>query len=169
MTPDRVDRYWQQFQESLPPAERLPTYYEAYYFGPRQHADEISALVKEGTKTATGTLKWLYDIDPDAFPAGATDAPSKPPPKPGDLSIVTNGSDEPVCIIESTEVRTVPFDEVDEQFAYKGGEGDRTLECWRELYWAYIQVECARINREPVQKTPLVCERFRVVYREPLK
>ena len=169
MTPSRVDRYWQQFLESLPPDGRLPTYYEAYYFGSKQYAEEISALVKEGTKTASGTLKWVYDVDPGAFTAGATDTPTKPPPKPGYLSIVTNGSDEPVCIIETTEVRTVPFDEVDEQFAHDGGEGDKTLRSWREMYWSYIVAECARINREPTQVTPLVCERFRVVYKDPLK
>ena len=58
------------------------------------------------------------------------DADDKPLMKPGDLSIVTLGGDQPACIIETTEVRIVPFDEVDEQFAYEGGEGDRTLESW---------------------------------------
>ena len=50
-------------------------------------------------------MKWLYDIDRGTFSAGTTDTPTKPPPKPGDLSIVANGSDEPVCIIETPEVR----------------------------------------------------------------
>ena len=79
-------------------------------------------------------MKWLYDIDRGTFSAGTTDTPTKPPPKPGDLSIVANGSDEPVCIIETPEVRTVHFDEVDEQFAYDGGERDRTPKSWRDMY-----------------------------------
>jgi hypothetical protein len=32
------------------------------------------------------------------------------------------------------------------------------------MYWRYILSECARIQREPTRKTPLVCERFGAVY-----
>jgi hypothetical protein len=39
---------------------------------------------------------------------------------------------------------------------------------WRRIYWKYIVFECAKVGREPDEKTPLVMERFRVVYRQPL-
>lgn len=157
--PQNVDRYWAQFLESLPhTSERPQQYYETFYFGTsKESAELIAALVVDGIKTATGSLQWVYDAE------------GKPIPKPGDYSIVTNGEGEPVCIIQDTEVNIIPFDEVDEAFAWDGGEEDRTLESWRRIYWDYIVSECTRIHREPALKTPLVCERFRVVYQEPLK
>jgi uncharacterized protein YhfF len=88
----------------------------------------------------------------------------------GYLSIVLDGDDRPVCVIETVEVTVVGYDEmVDAGFAYAGGEGDRTLESWRCTYWRYILPECARLEREPSRMTPLVCERFRVVYGAPLE
>jgi len=90
-------------------------------------------------------------------------------PQPGDLWVVTNGDDDPACIIETTEVRTLPFDQVGADYARDGGEEDRTLASWRAMYWAYIGSECARIGREASEQTPLVMERFRVVYSEPLR
>ncbi|MBI4640688.1 MAG: ASCH domain-containing protein [Candidatus Tectomicrobia bacterium] len=136
---------------------RPARYVEAFYFGTKpERARDIANLVLDGIKTATGSLKWSYDFD------------GKPLPHVGDLSIVTDGYNHPFCIIETTEVRILPLDEVDAQFAYEGGEEDRTLESWQRMYWSYIVHECIRIGREPIWKAPLVCERFRVIYQEPL-
>ncbi|MBI4415796.1 MAG: ASCH domain-containing protein [Euryarchaeota archaeon] len=158
MTQSRVDRYWKQFQRSLPPTARRQEKYDwVFHFGSKRTARAIAALVLEGTKTATGSLKWVYQAE------------NKPIPKPGDLSVITDGSKHPVCVIEDTEIRVVPFDKVDARFAFDCGEGDRTLEGWRKGYWQYIETECARIGRRPTRKTPLVCERFRVVYKEPVR
>jgi uncharacterized protein YhfF len=153
-----MDRYWGQFVQSLPAGAEPPDgYYDTFSFGvTKEEATGIAALVLQGIKTATGSVQWVYEAE------------GKAPPKPGDLSIVRDSEDRPVCIIETTEVRVIPFNEVDAQFAWDGGEWDRTLASWRENYWSFIVSECARINREPTGRTPLVCERFRVVYREPL-
>lgn len=154
-----MERYWRQFLESLPPESPRPRgFVGAFFFGTKpEGAREIAALVLAGRKTSTGSLNWSYDFD------------GKPIPQPEDLSIVTDGCDDPVCIIQTTEVRCLPFDEVEASFAYDGGEGDRTLESWRKMYWAYLASECARIGQTPTTKAPLVCERFRVVYKEPLR
>ena len=158
MTRSEIDRYWKQFIQSLPPSAQYPeTYNDTFYFGiTKEDAPEIAPLVLNGTKTATGSLLWGFEAE------------GKPLPKVGDLNIVTDGNDFPVCIIETTAVEIIPYDEVDEEFAYAGGEKDRTLESWREIYWTYTVYECARIKREPTRKTPLICERFRVVYKESL-
>jgi uncharacterized protein YhfF len=88
---------------------------------------------------------------------------------PGDLWVVLAGPDEPLCIIETTEVRIFPYDEVPDEYARDGGEGDRTLRDWRRIYWKYIVFECKRIGCKPTEKAPLAMERFRVVYSEPLR
>ncbi len=154
-----MDRYWPQFLESLPPDRPRPSrFIDAFFFGTKpEGARTIAALVLTGVKTSTGSLKWSYDFD------------RKPIPEPEDLSIVTDGFDHPVCIIQTTEVRCLPFDEVDAAFAHDGGEDDRTLESWRKMYWSYMTSECTRIGQTPTTKALLVCERFRVVYEEPLR
>lgn len=154
-----IDRYWAQFLASLPNGANRPAgYYEAFFFGSsRESCEVITPLVLDGTKTATVSLLWVYEAE------------GRRPPATGDYSIVIDTYRKPQCIIEDTEIRVLPYDEVDAAFAWDGGEEDRTLASWRQIYWEYIQAECARIGREPSPKTPLVCERFRVVYKEPLR
>lgn len=154
-----TDRYWQQYLASLrSEADHPELYVESFSFGfTPEDASSVAEPVLSGTKTATGSVLWSYEAD------------RKPIPRVGDSWIVTNGNDDPVCIIRTTDVSIIPFDEVPETYAFHGGEGDRTLATWRPLYWRYIVSECRRIGREPDQKAPLVMERFVVVYREPLQ
>ncbi len=60
---------------------------------------------------------------------------------------------------------TVPFSEVDAEFAAAEGEGDRSLDYWREGHWYYFTIELEAFGRQPELDMPLVCERFEVVYR----
>ena len=154
----RVDRYWAQFLASIPAGKTKPDRYaEAFFFGTDPGlAHEITPLVLDGTKTATGALLWSIEAD------------GKQPAVAGDFWIVTKGGDDPQCIIQTSDVRVLPFDEVGEEYARWGGEGDGTLDSWRRMYWSYIGSECNRIGRMAEPKAPLVMERFRVVYAEGL-
>ena len=78
---------------------------------------------------------------------------------------MTNWQGEPLCVVETTAVATVPFEEVSEEFAATEGEGDRSLRYWREVHWAYFGRVCKRIRRVPSPRMPIVCERFEVIYR----
>jgi uncharacterized protein YhfF len=153
-----VDRYWSQFVESLSRGAKRPArYVEAFFFGTKPKlAHEIADLVLAGIKTATGTLVWSLEAD------------GKPLPRAGDYWVVTNGGDDPACIIRTLDAQVIPFNEVEERYARAGGEGDRSLQSWRDVYWSYIVAECDRIGREPDEKAPLVMELFEVVYSEPL-
>ncbi|MGR4868778.1 ASCH domain-containing protein [Variovorax sp. LARHSF232] len=59
-------------------------------------------------------------------------------PAPGDLSIVTNWSGAPLCIIETLAVDVVPFNEVGAEFAATEGEGDGSLAYWQEAHRPYF-------------------------------
>lgn len=66
-------------------------------------------------------------------------------------------------MIRTTTITIVPFGEVTARHAYREGEGDRTLEYWRESherYWRALS-ENAR-GFEP--DMPVVCEGFRLMY-----
>ena len=146
-----IDAFWASYARTAPDAAARG-YCEVFRFGNTERmANELAALVAQGVKTATSALLWSYEEGERLL-------------QEGDLSIVTTWDDEPVCIVETTELRILPFKDVDARFAYDYGEGDRTLEWWREHLWEYYAEECAALGREPAAEMPLVCERFRVVY-----
>jgi uncharacterized protein YhfF len=127
---------------------------EAFAFGDSEDlADTLARLVLSGAKRATASLVWTFEHD------------RKPQPKPGDLSIVTSWARRPLCIIETSAIDVVPFDEVGADFASAEGEDDGTLASWRKNHTQFFAGECARIGRTPSPRMPVVCERFRVVFQ----
>lgn len=153
-----IQVYWDAYRATLPEDQRpsaAPP--EAWHFCDNEaDANALAALVLAGTKTATASLHWVYAAE------------NEPVPQPGDLSIIITWDGVPQCIIETTEVRILPYNEVDPQFAYDEGEGDRSLAYWRRVHWDFFSREAAAIGREPSQTMPVVCERFRVVYVGPI-
>lgn len=117
-------------------------------------ADELLALVLAGTKRATATRLAFYERE------------NLPPPKAGDLSLILDGRDLPACIIHTTRVDLVPFEQVDEEFARTEGEGDRSLAYWRRVHLAYYERECAREGSVFKPDELIVCERFTCVWPE---
>lgn len=118
-------------------------------------ADAALALVLDGTKTATSTAL------PEFEHAG------EPLPVKGDLSIVTDAAGRPGALIRTTRVETVPFGEVDEDVAAAEGEGDGTLASWRgerEASWRRV---LARLGEELTDATPVVVERFELLFPRP--
>jgi uncharacterized protein YhfF len=125
----------------------------AWSFGANaEQADALLALVLDGTKTATAGALWDFETE------------DEPLPEPGSLSIILDGQGRPRALIECTAAEVVPFDEVDEEHAYLEGEGDRSLEHWREVHQRFF-TEVATHDRGFQEDMPVVCERFRVVYQ----
>lgn len=115
-------------------------------------ADSLLALVLEGTKTATAGALWEYEAE------------EEPVPEPGQFSIVLDGAGNPRCVIETTEVRVVPMSQVDPQFAYDEGEGDRSLQWWKEAHERFFRRTLDAIGREFTPDMPVVAERFVLRY-----
>ena len=145
--------FWEGYLATLPPGAPRPALPEAWYFcDSRACADELGALVVAGIKTATAGLFWSYEAE------------EEPLPQARQPSIVTDWEGRPLCVIETTEVQVLPFDEVGAQHAYEEGEGDRSLAYWREVHWRFFGRECAALGRTPSADMPVVCERFRLVH-----
>jgi uncharacterized protein YhfF len=151
---EKAAKFWQKYLASLPEDKRTELRKpEAWGFGRgAEMADELGGLVASGIKQATASLLWEYEAEGSVLP------------KPGDLSIILDGNDEPLCLIETIEVLVKPFNQVDECFAYDEGEGDRTLKYWRDAHWRFFNITCQEIGRAPSEEMPVVCERFRVVF-----
>ena len=82
--------------------------------------------------------------------------------------MVLDGRGEAVCVIRTTNVYTVPFDQVSAGHAHKEGEGDRSLDYWRRVHEDFFRKELADAGLEFSPSMPVVCEEFEAVY-PPIK
>jgi uncharacterized protein YhfF len=124
----------------------------AWAFGATpEHADELLALVLAGDKTATAGALWDYEAE------------GEPLPEVGGLSIVLDGAGHPRALIVTTEVRVVPFGEVEAEHAAAEGEDDRTLDSWRRVHEDFFTTYAAH-DRGFSPHMPVVLERFRLLY-----
>ncbi len=154
MNRDMIEQYWQKYLVTLPAdSPTRSEHYVAEQFGDNPAlANELGALIMSGTKTATCSALWEWEAERHPIPVA------------GLKTIVLNGNNQPICIIETIEVAIKPFNEVDAQFAWEEGEGDRTLDTWRARHWRYFGRTLPKIGKQPTLDMPLVCERFRVIY-----
>jgi len=146
--------YWAEFVHSLATHDpRRAAKPDAFGFGGEgELADELAALVLAGKKRATASLPAEYTSLNESLP------------KAGDLSIILDGKGNPVAIIERTSVDLVPFQAVDEEFAAYEGEGDGSLRYWREAHTWYFNTVCSRLGGTLEESTPVLCQRFRLVW-----
>ena len=109
---------------------------------------QLVDAVLRGDKTATASLR-------DQF-APKTDEPM---PQVGEHLLLVGWDDEPLGVVETTDVRVVPAGQVDLRFARDEGEGFESVADWRaahERFWS---------NRTITDETLVVCERFRLMAR----
>lgn len=91
-------------------------------------ADELANHVVQGRKTASSGSLAAYRNEAS-------------PPTVGSYHIILNGREEPVCVIRIVAMRIVTFNKVEAELAFKEGEGDRSLEYWRQEHKAFFTRE----------------------------
>jgi uncharacterized protein YhfF len=112
-------------------------------------------LIRSGSKRAGTSLLWAHEYDGDS------------PPKADDIEIVVDHKLEPVLLTRVLSVEVVPFDQVTAEYAETEGEGDGSLQYWREQHWAFFRRECTRIGQEPAIDMPVVCATFELLAQMP--
>lgn len=145
-----VEGFWREFAD----ANGVDARYEAWAFGGAatpELANDLALLVRDGPKRATTGR--LDQFEPD----------DEPLPVIGGYSVILDGAGQPVCIIRTTQVDTVPFGEVDEEFAWVEGEGDRSLAYWRAAHERFFASEGTPIADDDL----VVLERFELVWPAP--
>lgn len=155
MTEEKVQAYWQKFLSILPADSpyRTKAYTAEGWGDSPEMADELGNLIARGIKTATCSALWEWEAE------------GNPIPHKGLITIVVDGRGEPLCIIETTEVTVRKYNEVDSDFARAEGEGDFSLEYWRDAHRSFFSRSLPKIGREFSEEMPLVCERFQVIYK----
>ena len=115
---------------------------ESFSFGDSPElADELLALVLEGKKTATC---WSIADGQQT--------------EVGKRMVVKDGAGRPRGVLETLSLEQRRFGDVPADFAHAEGEGDRTLECWRDLHKT-----CFTRQGTYAPDMLLWCERFRLV------
>ena len=155
MDNDRIRTYWENYLDTLPAGSlvRDEQYLAEGWGDSAQMADELGALIADGIKTATCSALWEYEAE------------GEPLPETGVKTLVLDGQGNPLCIIETRKVEVKPYARVDALFACDEGEGDRSLEYWREAHWRFFSRTLPTIGKDPTVDMPRACERFRVIYR----
>lgn len=112
--------------------EQLKTKYPnalAWPFGDSAElANQLATLVIAGKKVAScGSLQsWNADDHK---------------PQPGSYSIILNGNNQPVCVIRTTGLFLTRFDRVTPEMAMLEGEGDLSLDHWKQEHQRFFQNE----------------------------
>lgn len=144
LTAARVEAFWAEFVA----ATGIDGPHTAWAFGNHPAmATELGLLVRDGPKRATAGLRSEYE-------------PDEPLPVAGDLSVILDGGGVPLCVIRTTSVEIRPFGEVDEEFAWTEGEGDRSLAHWREAHIEFF----ASQGVEVAETDEVVLERFDLLW-----
>jgi len=147
-----VERFWDEFCSVGAIVDRA-TPYQVWHFGnTREMARELAELVLSGRKTATASSSDMNALHPEAAP------------RPDGYSVVTDFDGDPLCVIQTSEIRHLPFDEVDAGFAADEGEGDLSLEYWRRVHREYFAEEAERHGFVFNERSIICCERFTLLF-----
>ena len=125
--------------------------YESWSFG--VDPDELLRLVLEGKKTATSSLHYFYVIENEDLP------------KVGEYSVILDSNNNAGCIIKTTNVTILPFNEVSESQAFKEGEGNQSLKYWQDVHEEFFKKCLDEINVSFDENMLVVYEEFEIVYK----
>lgn len=129
--------------------------YDSYYYGYKEIADQILGFLLDGSKRATTGLKIFYDVEKEELP------------KVGNYAVILDSKEEPRCITRITKVEIVKFKDITEEYAYREGEGDKSLDYWKREHEKVFTKECKEeLGISFHDEMECVCEYFEVVYKK---
>ena len=152
---DEIRQYWKDFAASYEGADPDSPFQFWHFGNSPELANELLGLVLAGKKFGTSSLPWEFDEQPGMMPTV------------GAFSVVADFGGRPKCIVRTTRVRVVPYNEVDAEHAFAEGEGDQSLDHWRGVHWDYFNRQCIEEGRQPSETMPVICEEFELLYPPP--
>lgn len=119
-------------------------------FGPMGNV--LVPLIASGEKTGTFALAEDFAADPASAPA--TD----------DLYVVLDVAGHPALLYRILEAYTLPFGDIAHEHVQVEGKQARTVEAWRAIHWPYWGATLRARGRDVSMQTPVIFQRFRVLY-----
>lgn len=89
---------------------------------------------------------------------------NEPLPKIGSFIVLTDWEGTAKCIVKTTAVKLKPLFSIDVDYAELEGEGDKSLDQWKNMYWNYFTRELSPFGRVPKESMIVVCVTFEKVY-----
>jgi uncharacterized protein YhfF len=148
---DSIQNFWREFCAENPEINPDEPYEVWFFANNPESTKKLAQLVLSGKKRATASLMENESDDGDGGIVGG-------------YSVVTDFDGHPQCVIQTTEVRRLPFTEVDAKFAFDEGEGDRTLEYWRTVYRKFFTECCLELGIEFDESMMICCKRFKKLF-----
>ena len=113
--------------------------------------ERLAALLA-GKKTAAFFSYATFAVDNEELPVS-------------DERYIVRGADgEPLCVIRTTRVQVIPYDQVSWELAQREGE-DSSIEEWRDRTRENLEEEGAVVGFDFAPDIRLVCVEFEVVFR----
>ena len=123
-----IKEFWQEFLTTTN-KDNTTNYIESFHFDLTEEvANGLLELVLSGVKQATASSLLAYECKAERIP------------QIGDYSIVTDWSGNPRCIIETTNISILPFNEITFDICRREGEDD-TLESWQRSHRRFFADE----------------------------
>ena len=113
-------------------------------------ANYLLGLVLEGKKRATSSSLWAYEIEGEVVP------------KVGDRYVITYWDGTSGCVIETTNVRIIPYSDMTYDIVKLEGEDD-TLESWQKTHQHFFEKEGKVLGYTFSEEMPVVFEEFEVI------
>lgn len=130
------DGYLLRFQQDI----------EDWHFGNDENtANKLFELVLDGKKTATSYLFFENTKIGEGF------------------SILTNWNKTKKIIILTTKAYISTFNKISAEHAQKEGEGDKSLDMWKNIHKKFFSKELQKYNMPFDENCKVVCEEFKVV------
>lgn len=149
---DYLDEYWNKFIKDTGRSQQDKCAGDLHFEAKGFIADELISLVLNGKKTAMFHSWATFEIDQEPLPIS------------GELYIVLDRAENPVCVIETENVTIIPFNEVTWNMAQNEGE-DENLEAWKERKREYLEEEGCILGFDFTMDIKLIYQTFKVVYK----
>jgi uncharacterized protein YhfF len=147
---DEIQAFWLDYQKAC--SVQVEGFSATACGHARAVADELAALVAEGHKRAHATLERDFEADGDDLP------------RPGEHVVVLDGRGTPRAIVRLTHVERRYFNDIDEEFAFECGEGDRTLAWWLVAYRQEFAERAEAQGFQVGERAVLILEHFELVW-----
>lgn len=144
-------KFWNEFITKFPEYKHHSIPVSDHFCNDKINTDICADLVLKGVKKASCGLKILYDLKKEFFP------------EINQLTIITNWNKQPICVVKTKELVFRKFKDIDAEWAESEGEGDQTLEQWKETHRDYFQKQLDELGLMFTENVELICERFEVI------
>ena len=147
-----IEKFWQDFL-AYAGLNSTTKYYAAEYFGDNEElANSLLALVLQGKKRATASLLKSYEAE------------NTPLPQVGSYSIITDFKGNPRCVIKTTNITVLPFNQITFDICKREGE-DECLETWQEGHRRCFAAEGNELGFTFTEDMEVIFEDFQVIYQ----